>query len=117
MSDGGFRMHSGGEADIRGAYCALAVASITNLMDEALVDKAAALICGYQRVRPLTPEEGRAMPVLARGAALRFLLTRAHDWIATPKDAIVKPHDPADYVARILQYRQMTRPADYGIED
>lgn len=80
-------------------------------------DKAAALIGGYQRVRPLTPEEGRAMPVLARGAALRFLLTRAHDWIATPKDAIVKPHDPADYVARILQHRQMTRPADYGIED
>ncbi len=80
-------------------------------------DKAAALIGGYQRVRPLTPEEGRAMPVLARGAALRFLLTRAHDWIATPKDAIVKPHDPADYVARILQHRQMTRPSDYGIED
>ncbi len=80
-------------------------------------DKAAALLGGYQSVRRLTPAEGRAIPVLARGAALRFLLTRAHDWIATPKDAIVKPHDPADYVARILQHRQMTRPADYGFED
>uniref|UniRef100_A0A914VBD0 CAAX farnesyltransferase subunit beta n=1 Tax=Plectus sambesii TaxID=2011161 RepID=A0A914VBD0_9BILA len=41
ISDGGFRMHACGEADIRGAYCAFAVASLTNLMDEALIDKSA----------------------------------------------------------------------------
>ncbi len=80
-------------------------------------ENAAALVGGYRGVRPLTQEEGRAIPVLARGAALRFLLTRSHDWIATPKDAIVKPHDPGDYVARILQHRQMSKPADYGFED
>jgi homoserine kinase type II len=79
-------------------------------------DKAAALLAGYQRARPLEPAERAALPTLARGAALRFLLTRANDWLTTPKDAIVKPHDPADYVARIEQHRAMTSARDYGLE-
>ncbi len=75
-----------------------------------------ALLAGYQRVRRLEPGEVHALPVLARGAALRFLLTRAHDWLTTPPDAIVKPHDPNDYVERIRQHREMTEPDAYGLE-
>ena len=80
-------------------------------------DKGAALLAGYARVRSLEPAERAALPMLARGAALRFLLTRAHDWLNTPADAIVKPHDPADYVARIARHREMTTPAAYGLEE
>ena len=79
-------------------------------------DKGAALLAGYQRVRRLDAAERAALPALARGAALRFLLTRAHDWLNTPKDAIVEPHDPYDYVARIEQHREMVDALDYGLE-
>ena len=74
-----------------------------------------ALLAGYQRSRRLEPGEVHALPVLARGAALRFLLTRAHDWLTTPADAIVKPHNPNDYVERIRQHREMTEPNAYGL--
>jgi homoserine kinase type II len=79
-------------------------------------DKAVALLAGYQRVRRLDAAERDALPTLARGAALRFLLTRAEAWLNTPADADVKPHDPADYVARIQQHRAMTSAAAYGLE-
>ena len=62
-------------------------------------DKGAALLEGYQSVRALDRRRARALPMLARGAALRFLLTRAYDWLNTPADAlVVKPHDPIDYL-------------------
>ncbi len=79
-------------------------------------DKAAALLAGYQRVRRLDGAERAALPTLARGAALRFLLTRAEAWLDTPRDAIVKPHDPYDYAARIHQHRAMTSASAYGLE-
>ncbi len=80
------------------------------------LEKGRALIAGYDRVRPFTRGEALAMPLLARGAALRFLLTRAHDWLTTPADAIVKPHNPDDYVKRIRRHRGMTHPSDYGFQ-
>ena len=49
---------------------------------------------GYQSVRALTPAEAEALPLLARGAALRFLLTRAHDWLHTSSNALVQPQGP-----------------------
>ena len=79
-------------------------------------EKAAALVAGYQKVRPLVPAEREALPLLARGAALRFLLTRAEAWLTTAADAIVKPHDPGDYVARIHVHRSMPRASHYGLE-
>lgn len=80
------------------------------------VERSRALLAGYQRVRVLERGEREAIPLLARGAALRFLLMRAHDWLATPADAIVKPHDPLDYVGRIGCHRRMADPAAYGLE-
>ncbi len=81
------------------------------------VTKARAMLKGYESVRPLTPPERQAMPLLARGAAMRFLLTRSFDWLNTPKNALVARKDPFDYVRR-LRFHQSTRSiADYGRED
>lgn len=60
-----------------------------------------ALMDGYQSIRPLTLAEGEAMPVLLRGAAVRFLMTRLHDWIFHDPQNFVKPHDPLAYAARL----------------
>ncbi len=78
------------------------------------VTKGQALLRGYQAVRALDAAECEAMPTLARGAALRFLLTRCFDWLNTPKDAVVSPHDPLDYLRRIRFHRTATSIADYG---
>ena len=61
---------------------------------------AGALIEGYEAIRPLDPAERAALPLLARGASLRFLLTRAYDWLNTPADALVTRKDPAAFLAR-----------------
>ena len=76
--------------------------------------KAAALIGAYEGVRPLTEPEVAALPVLARGAALRFLLTRSYDWLHTPKGALVKPHDPLAYLRRLKFHRGVASAATYG---
>jgi homoserine kinase type II len=78
--------------------------------------RAAALFEGYQSVRRLEAAEVAALPLLARGAALRFLLTRSHDWLTTPKEALVAPHDPADYLRRLMVHRSVASAADYGLE-
>lgn len=80
------------------------------------VTKGHALLKGYQSVRKLLPEERAALPTLCRGSALRFLLTRAYDWLHTPKDALVKPHDPADYIRRLKFHRTIASADAYGIE-
>ena len=56
------------------------------------------------------------MPMLARGAALRFLLTRAYDWLNTPKDALVSPKNPIEYVRRLRFHQGVRSIADYGLE-
>ncbi|MDK2761372.1 MAG: homoserine kinase [Sphingopyxis sp.] len=65
---------------------------------------AQALMRGYAREVTLSDAETAALPILARGAALRFLLTRAHDWIHTPADALVTRKDPAPFLARLRRY-------------
>ena len=60
----------------------------------------AALLGGYQSIRPLSAAERTALPILARGASLRFLATRAYDWLNTPGDAIVTPKDPMAFARR-----------------
>ncbi len=77
--------------------------------------KARALLQAYERVRPLEPAERRALPLLARGAALRFLLTRLYDWIHTPADALVKRKDPLEYLAYLRFHRGTSSLADYGL--
>ena len=78
------------------------------------VTKGRALIRGYEDVRALTPAESEAMPMLARGAALRFLLTRSYDWLNTPANAIVKPHDPMAYVRRLRFHQRVGSILQYG---
>ncbi|MEL7129775.1 MAG: homoserine kinase [Pseudomonadota bacterium] len=76
--------------------------------------KGAALMAGYQSQRPLGEVELDALPLLARGAAIRFFLTRLADWSETPADALVKPHDPMDYVKRLRFHRSAKSASDYG---
>lgn len=66
--------------------------------------RAAALMRGYAREITLSDAEVAALPLLARGASLRFLLTRAHDWIHTPADALVTRKDPSPFLARLQRY-------------
>ena len=63
--------------------------------------KGRAMIAGYQSVRMLDPEEVEALPILARGSALRFMLTRLVDWLNVPPGALVKPKDPREYLAKL----------------
>jgi len=67
--------------------------------------RAGALMRGYAEEICLTDMEVAALPLLARGAALRFLLTRAHDWVHTPADALVTRKDPAPFLARLRRYQ------------
>ena len=74
-------------------------------------DRSAALLAGYQAAHGLSDAEQAAFPILCRGAALRFLLTRAYDWINTPADALVTRKDPLAYLRRLDFYAQ-TAPAE-----
>lgn len=76
--------------------------------------KGAALIAGYQSVRPLEAAELDALPVLCLGAAMRFFLTRLADWSATPEGALVRPKNPLEYAARLAFHQKMERAEGYG---
>lgn len=78
------------------------------------VTKGRALIKGYEEVRPLSAPERDAFALLARGAAMRFLLTRGYDWLNTPKNAMVARKDPFDYVRRLRFHQNASSLADYG---
>jgi homoserine kinase, Neisseria type len=67
-------------------------------------DLSSALLKGYEAVRPLSSAERAALPLLARGAAMRFLATRAYDWLNTPNDALVTPKDPLAFARRLEFY-------------
>ena len=69
---------------------------------------AAALVAGYRSTHPLTEAEASALPLLCRGAALRFILTRSHDWVTTPADALVTKKDPMAFARRLSWYRSAT---------
>ncbi len=79
------------------------------------VTKARALLTSYSSVRPLTSREIEMLPILARGAALRFLLTRLHDWLTVPPGALVVPKDPSEYYQKLRFHRQVTSAAEYGL--
>ena len=79
------------------------------------VTKARALLNAYGRERKLSEAEQDALPLLARGAALRFLLTRLVDFLNVPPGALVKPKDPLEY-ARKLRFQQGVKTVrDYGV--
>jgi homoserine kinase type II len=80
------------------------------------ITKGRALLRAYDAVRPLTAAERDAMPTLARGSALRFLLTRAYDWINTPPDALVKRKDPKEYQRRLRFHQTVASITEYGLD-
>jgi homoserine kinase type II len=79
------------------------------------VTKAHRLLSGYEDVRPLTAAEKTALPLLARGAAMRFLLTRLYDWINTPAGALVKPKEPIEYLKKLRFHQSVKSIGDYGL--
>ncbi len=79
------------------------------------VTKAQALLQAYHKIRPLRADELAAFPILARGAALRFLLTRAYDYMHCPKGALVKPLDPLEYARKLEFHNRIMKFEDYGV--
>jgi homoserine kinase type II len=77
--------------------------------------KGAALLDGYVGVRPLQEAEISALPILAHGAALRFMLTRLYDWLNVPNGSFVKKKDPLEYVRRMRFHRTIRSAAEYGL--
>ena len=79
------------------------------------VTKARALVRAYSAERRLSADELAALPVLCRGAAIRFLLTRLFDWLHPPPGALVTPKNPLDYLRRLRFHLSATSEAAYGI--
>jgi homoserine kinase type II len=80
------------------------------------VTKGRALLQAYAAKRPLTAAERAALPLLARGAAMRFLLTRLVDWLNVPPGALVKPKDPLEYHRKLRFHQAVASVRDYGID-
>ena len=79
------------------------------------VTKARALVGGYQEKRALQAEEREALPILCRGAAIRFLLTRLYDWINHSPSALVRPKDPREFLPRLRFHRSVKNSGAYGL--
>jgi homoserine kinase type II len=79
------------------------------------VTKGMSLLNAYQQVRPLSADERAVLPLLARGAALRFLLTRLVDWFDVPPGALVRPKDPLEYVRKLRFHQAIASARDYGL--
>jgi homoserine kinase type II len=79
------------------------------------VTKARALLNAYGKVRALSEAEQSALPLLARGAALRFLLTRLVDFLDVPPGALVRPKDPLEYVRKLRFHQSVQTIGDYGV--
>ncbi|MFZ3177028.1 MAG: homoserine kinase [Methylovirgula sp.] len=80
------------------------------------VTKSMTLIESYQNVRKLAPKEIEALPVLARGSALRFTLTRLVDWLNVPPGALVRPKNPLEYVKRLRFHQRSKSLRDLGLK-
>lgn len=79
------------------------------------VTKGRALLSGYNAVRKLDSKEVAALPMLARGATLRFLLTRTIDWLNVPAGALVRPKDPNEYLKKLNFHRSIRSASEYGL--
>jgi homoserine kinase type II len=79
------------------------------------VTKARAFLNAYGRERKLSDAEQDALPLLARGASLRILLTRLVDWFNVPPGALVRPKDPLEYVRKLRFQQGVASIRDYGV--
>ncbi|HEY0234918.1 MAG TPA: homoserine kinase [Afipia sp.] len=80
------------------------------------VTKARAFLNAYEKVRQLSAAERDAFPLLARGAAMRFLLTRLVDSLNVPPGALVRPKDPLEYVRKLRFHQSVKSIKDYGLQ-
>jgi homoserine kinase type II len=81
------------------------------------ITKARALLRRYGEVRPLNAAEFAALPLLARGSALRFLLTRLYDKLNHDEEALVRPKDPLEFLARLRFHQTVDGPGAYGLDE
>lgn len=79
--------------------------------------KGRAMIAAYRSARPLSAAEIEALPILCRGSAVRFLLTRLYDYLNVPPGALVKPHDPREYIKKLRFHQSVISSASYGSEE
>jgi len=77
--------------------------------------KGTALLSSYTAVRPISAREADALPLLAHGSALRFMLTRLYDWLNTPAGSLVVKKDPLEYLRRMRFHRQIRSASEYGL--
>jgi homoserine kinase type II len=77
--------------------------------------KGRSLIAAYAERRPLDAAEVAALPILCQGAALRFLLTRLHDWLQPDPTALVRPKDPREFADRLTFHRRVVSAVEYGL--
>ena len=80
------------------------------------VTKARSMIRGYQEVRKMTDRELASLPLLCRGSALRFLLTRLFDWLNVPPGALVVPKDPSEYISKLRFHQSVSSVTEYGVD-
>ncbi|WP_262695870.1 homoserine kinase [Kordiimonas aquimaris] len=78
-------------------------------------EKAKRLIEMYDATRSLSGAEVSALPILCRGAALRFLLTRLYDWLNPVEGAVVRPKDPIEYLAKLSFHQNVKDAATYVV--
>ncbi len=79
------------------------------------VSKGQAMLSAYERIRRLDAAEVAALPILARGAALRFMLTRLVDWLNVPPGAKVAPKNPIEYRDKLRFHQRVRSALDYGL--
>jgi homoserine kinase type II len=79
------------------------------------VTKGGSLLASYIKVRPLSDAELDALPLLSRGAAMRFLLTRLVDWLNVPEGALVRPKNPLEYFRKLRFHQKAASVRDYGL--
>ena len=80
------------------------------------ITKARKLLNGYREIRDFSQQELDFLPLLCRGAAVRFLLTRLFDWLNQVEGALVKPKDPQEYLKKLQFHQAVTSVAAYGLE-
>lgn len=79
------------------------------------ITKGSRMIAAYQGKRVLSPREVEALPVLARGSALRFALTRLVDWLNVPPGALVQPKNPMEYVQKLRFHQRIASARELGV--
>lgn len=86
-----------------------------NMHHEFNITRTSLMLKGYNRIRPISKAELDALPILARGSALRFLLTRCYDWLNPAPGALVKPKNPMEYLKKLQFHQQVKSHTEYGL--